>query len=138
MSVHIKVLGDPVAKGRPRFSRGAGGRPTVYTDAKTASYELKIKQAAFGKFDEPFSGPVSVELAVHVGIPRSWSKKRASEAENAPCIVKPDLDNYIKMLDALNGVAWVDDSQICEIKATKVYSSEPGLDILISEYKQID
>jgi Holliday junction resolvase RusA-like endonuclease len=31
-----------------------------------------------------------------------------------------DLDNGIKMMDAFNGVLWVDDRQICEIHAYRM------------------
>ena len=39
---------------------------------------------------------------------------------------KPDIDNAIKAIaDALNGVAYYDDSQIVYIEATKHYAEKP-------------
>jgi Holliday junction resolvase RusA-like endonuclease len=39
--------------------------------------------------------------------------------------LRGDLDNYVKLtLDALNGVAWVDDRQVVRIVAAKMDSPE--------------
>ena len=47
---------------------------------------------------------------------------------------KPDLDNVIKaVLDALNGVAYKDDSRIVRIEARKEYSDSPRLEIHIKD-----
>lgn len=53
-------------------------------------------------------GPVSVALTFH---PKTTKQGRASET-------RLDLDNVIKVtLDALNGVAWVDDRQVVKLVA---------------------
>ena len=45
---------------------------------------------------------------------------------------QPDIDNIMKIvLDALNGVAYHDDSQICKVNFMKMYSENPRLKILI-------
>ena len=45
---------------------------------------------------------------------------------------KPDIDNIMKVvLDALNGVAYFDDKQVCKVNFIKMYSEEPRLKILI-------
>jgi Holliday junction resolvase RusA-like endonuclease len=42
-------------------------------------------------------------------------------------IKKPDLDNLAKFfLDCSNKLLFNDDSQICELRAKKIYSSKPG------------
>ena len=41
---------------------------------------------------------------------------------------KPDIDNVLKVvLDALNGVAYKDDSRVVAVSARKVYSMTPKL-----------
>ena len=49
---------------------------------------------------------------------------------------KPDIDNIVKVVaDALNGVAYHDDTQIVMVVAKKVYSSLEGLDVTVEEHK---
>lgn len=49
---------------------------------------------------------------------------------------KPDMDNIVKVVaDALNGVAYHDDTQIALLSASKIYSDEEGLDIVVGEHK---
>lgn len=48
---------------------------------------------------------------------------------------KPDCDNIAKIIcDALNGIAYYDDSQIVKIEVDKVYNETPGVDVVI-EYQ---
>ena len=49
-------------------------------------------------------------------------------------IKKTDIDNLAKsLLDGMNGVVFKDDSQIVSLHCTKVYASEPGVDIMVKE-----
>ena len=46
---------------------------------------------------------------------------------------KPDLDNVIKsILDALNKVAYHDDTQIVSLSVEKFYSDSPRVEVAIS------
>ena len=43
---------------------------------------------------------------------------------------KPDIDNVMKIvLDALNGVAYKDDSRVVRVEAQKIYGDIPRLEI---------
>ena len=85
---------------------------------------------------EPLETPVGVYLYIRLPIPKSHSKKRTdacSEGLEKP-IKKPDIDNLAKsLLDGMNGVVFKDDSQIVSLHCTKVYASEPGVDIMVKE-----
>lgn len=49
---------------------------------------------------------------------------------------KPDGDNIIKtILDALNGVAYRDDSQICRVYFEKMYAEIAETKVLIKNYE---
>lgn len=132
MEIRITVPGDPVAKGRPRFTRT--GRS--YTPGKTKQFENLVRLAySLQQPDRaPAEGPVDLTVRAYFTIPQSWSKKKQAAAADGlvPKISKPDLDNCLKAVsDGLNKVAWRDDSQINEIHAYKNYSDRPRVDIII-------
>ena len=131
--ITIVMAGSPVAKGRPRFSPKTG---IVYTPAKTARYEDRLAWAAQAAMvGRPlFDGPLTVGVRVFIGIPVSKPKRwieRARGGLEHPT-KKPDADNYAKILDALNKVVWIDDSQIVELLVCKVYSDQPRIEIGVS------
>ena len=135
--MQFHVDGEPVPKGRPKFTSRAGFMRT-YTPRKTVDYELAVKaaaQAAMGPTDL-LETPVGVYLYIRLPIPKSHSKKRREaclSGQEKP-IKKPDIDNLAKsILDGMNGVVWKDDSQIVSLHVTKVYASGSGVDILIKE-----
>ena len=135
--IHFHVEGIPKAKKRPRF-RQFNGIVQSYTDKGTREYEDHVRltsQTAMGT-TEPIETAVGVYLYIRLSIPKSHSKKRTEdclEGREKP-IKKPDIDNLAKsLLDGMNGVVFKDDSQIVSLHCTKVYSSEPGVDIMVRE-----
>lgn len=123
---------DPVAKGRPRFTRTGH----AYTPQKTSHYEEQIR-ALYDLHRGPcFEGPIEVRLQFNMPIPKSATKKMRRQIEEGADahIKKPDLDNLAKaVLDALNGIAFTDDSQIAKIKMEKRYHWCPGVWLQIKE-----
>lgn len=106
--IAFTIPGKPVPKARPRVvNRHA------YTPKKTKDRADLIKQIAAPLFDKPFTGPVCVDVIAVFPIPKSWSKKKKAEMRGMPHTQRPDKDNLEKLpYDALNGIAYVDDSQI--------------------------
>lgn len=79
---------------------------------------------------------VKIEIYVYRKVQKSLSKKKKTQALLGAILptTKPDLDNQIKtILDALNGHAFDDDSQIVQIGARKVYSEQEYVDVYISD-----
>lgn len=115
-SISFDVFGKVRGKGRPRFTRG--GRP--YTPKTTRDYEVDIREAfenASGRPQEPFSGPIAVCIMTYRQLPKSTPKSVIRE----PDTHKPDADNVAKVvLDALNGLAWLDDSQVTRLTVVKL------------------
>ena len=102
-------------KGRARFVRATG---RTYTPDKTAEAMERIRMAfvACGGEPAPEGVPVSVTIATARRMPKSRPKRVAEE----PDVYKPDADNVAKLvLDALNGVAWADDTQVTELRVRK-------------------
>ena len=49
---------------------------------------------------------------------------------------KPDADNIAKIIcDALNNVAYHDDTQVIELIVVKKYAREPKVKVALAEYK---
>lgn len=96
---------------RPRATV-VNGHPSIYNDAKHTLALLEIRKryaAARGALRGDFRGPVIISLVSHRHVPQSWPKRRHGEQDT----VKPDASNILKLVeDALNGIAYRDDSQI--------------------------
>lgn len=51
---------------------------------------------------------------------------------------KPDCDNLWKQVgDAMEGVVYLNDSQICKIEITKIFGTTPRTEILIYQLEQL-
>ena len=134
VTLHLDI--NPVPKGRPRFSK-IGGFVRSYTPKKTSDYEAQVKAIAQSAMTrEPLETPLAAFLYFRLPIPKSYTKKRVAaclSCSERP-IKKPDLDNLAKsVLDALNGVVYLDDAQLVSLHVTKVYSNNPGVDIMVRE-----
>ena len=132
MNLSFTIPGEPVGKGRPKFTMA--GR--AYTPAKTAKYENLVRLAFYEKYSDwkPYEDAVSIKINSYFPIPGSWSKKKKSMAILMKIfkISRPDLDNIIKSVcDGLNEVAWKDDAQIYELYARKAYSENPRTEVEI-------
>jgi Holliday junction resolvase RusA-like endonuclease len=129
--VTVVIGGLPTAKGRPRMTR----RGIAYTPAKTRRYEAHGRLAAQQAMNdcEPITMPVHAEITVDLPVPTSWSTKRrdATLRGDIRPTTRPDIDNYVKMLDTINGIVLHDDSLVVELVATKRYARIPKLTITI-------
>jgi Holliday junction resolvase RusA-like endonuclease len=86
--------------------------------------------------EPPLETPVVVCIYIMFPIPASYSKKRTQDClDNLERPTKkPDIDNIAKSItDAMNGIAYKDDSQIVSMHLTKVYAQTAGVHINISE-----
>lgn len=131
--IHFIVPGQPVGKARARV-----GRFRTYTPENTVNYENLVKSAAFDAMNgsAPMDGMLQVGITAYMQMPKA-SKKRTElmlSGDIRPA-KKPDIDNIIKSaLDALNGVAFLDDKQVVTLFARKYYSDTPRLEIAIKQW----
>ena len=114
--VYIHIPIRPVPKGRPRRARNGG----MFTDPKTRAFERDVafygRDAMALRGMMPIEGPIRAEVILEddeVGVyiePIDVEKSK----------LRGDADNYAKaVLDALNGIAFMDDRQIQELKVVK-------------------
>ena len=130
-------LSEVPAKARPRFDRRSG---RVYTDSKTKEFEDAIggawlRQCGADRCD--FTGEVEVDVEVWRPLAKSNPKKRVGSAD----LMKPDPDNIAKVVcDALNGVAFRDDSQVTYLSVNYNPRTEYGnpvkVQVTVSYYEE--
>lgn len=130
--ITFTVPGRPQGKGRPRFTT-RGGYPRTYTPDATANYEALIKlcwQEAIRGREQAWSrsGQFLLSVIAHFRVPASWPKqrKRMANQQRIRPTVKCDWDNIGKVIcDALNGLAFTDDSKIVCGRVEKYYVRKP-------------
>jgi Holliday junction resolvase RusA-like endonuclease len=109
-----------VAKGNISRNRaGASYDRTKGLRAWTDSIHVECRRARGPDRDRVMCGQVAVRLVFY--LPRPKRMRRPAPT------VKPDLDKLARaVLDALSGVAYEDDAQVCHLVATKHYADEYG------------
>ena len=140
-SVTFHVPGKPQGKARARtFYNPAAGKHVSHTPDNTVLYENLIKDQFLNYADGFYmerGTPVTLRFVARFLPPKSVSKKKQKqmlEGEILP-LKKPDMDNIVKVVaDALNGVAYHDDTQVILVSAKKAYSAMEGLDITVEKY----
>lgn len=140
------IPGKPQGKARARtFYNPKLGRSQSVTPAKTALYENWIKQCFLEQCgDEPGyfeKQPLQMRIYAHFDIPKSTPKKKAEQMAKNQLrpTKKPDADNIAKVVcDALNGLAYHDDTQIVDLQVLKCYAGddEQGVYVVINEIWQ--
>lgn len=136
----FEVEGKIKGKGRPRFSK-CGSFVKTYTPAETASYENLIKlQFKISCGDWYSEEPLKMKITAIHGIVKSATKKDKAKmlgGELKPT-KKPDADNIVKIIcDALNNIAYRDDTQVVELEFKKVYGELEKVIVEIEEIKEV-
>lgn len=136
--IEFTVLGEPVAQGRPRATT-INGNVRMYDPTKSRNFKEYVKlTAAQHAPPELLQGPLKMRVIVYRPSLKSFSKKKAAEAESGLLrpITKPDVDNYVKGIkDACTKVLWHDDSQIVDLSVSKYYSEKPRVEVRVEEVR---
>jgi len=104
----LTIPGQPIPKGRPRFGKGR-----TFTDKRTLSAESAIAAE--------FHRTLGVRHTIETPVTGSIRVRLRFFRENN---IRVDIDNMEKLaLDALNGLAWADDSQIVSLISSKHYDA---------------
>lgn len=135
-SYTFEVTGEIVGKARPRMNTYTG---KAYTPTKTKNYEYLVKQSFLLKYPnaEILEGRASVSILALFQVPKSTSKKNSEKMLNKQIspTKKPDIDNIAKIvLDALNKLAYKDDTQVVDLNIAKAYADRDRLIIKIEEF----
>jgi Holliday junction resolvase RusA-like endonuclease len=143
--IQFYVPGKPQGKARARtFYNRTFGRMESTTPEKTVLYENNIIQSYLDVAKKPqlLQGPLEVSITAYFQIPQSTTKKNREQIAEGKLLPtkKPDADNIAKVVcDALNQVAYGDDTQIIKLEVSKLYadvSNPVGLVVKIKEYER--
>jgi Holliday junction resolvase RusA-like endonuclease len=123
--LEITIPGEPVAQARPKVCV-IRGHAHVY-DAKVnrewrgiAQVHMLEALARAGLTRPPFFGPLRLELLAVFMLARSHWRKLPRRRQHHTS--RPDLSNILKAVeDAGNGILWLDDRQVCEVQAAKIF-----------------
>ena len=104
---------------------GAAGENTCllfYYENLIKSSHLAVSQKFWSK-----DLPVKMDIIAFFPIPKQLKKLLPT--------CSPDLDNVAKSVcDALNGVAYFDDSQICKLSIHKYYAKVPKIIVILGDW----
>lgn len=139
-STTITVAGVPVAQPRQRHTRTGFN----YTPASHPSNTWKALIAM--KWSEAvgqrrYTGPIRLELYLRLPRPQRLSARKFAGLR-VPHSARPDCDNLAKAcMDALNRIAWTDDSSICQLYVEKCYAASgetPHAVIVVSDIQSTE
>lgn len=138
MNNFFTIPGPVQGKARARtFYNGKLGRMQSITPEKTVLYENLIKQQFMQECENTFFNkePLVMMVIAYFPIPKSTTKKDRQLIMDGLLYPtkKPDADNIAKVIcDALNGVAYGDDTQIVSLTVMKEYTdAEPRVEVYI-------
>jgi Holliday junction resolvase RusA-like endonuclease len=132
-TLDLVYYGEPKAQARHRISQLANHMYDPSMGLKEWLVSQIIHQLP--KNFKLVDSEIFMSLKFYRSIPKSTpkNKKILMEAGILLPSKKPDLDNYIKLVqDALNKVLYVDDSQIVLLNSEKFYSSKPRVEITLT------
>jgi Holliday junction resolvase RusA-like endonuclease len=151
MEVRFSIPGEPTGKGRPRTNvmyseKGFVDKKTgktrntlvnEVTPQKTVNYEKLVKAVYADECDNyyfPDGSMLDLRIKAFYGIPKSKSKKDKERMRKRLLrpTKKPDMDNVVKIIaDALNKIAYKDDTQIVDCQCRKFYADDPRVEVSI-------
>jgi Holliday junction resolvase RusA-like endonuclease len=119
--IEIVINGKPHPKQRPRFANGRAYSPKSNTiNTKDIQQQFIVQK----KSNDILTGALYARVCYY--LPKPKGKLRVNSNPFPYATSKPDLDNLLKQtLDALNGLAYEDDSQIVSVATSKLWA-EPN------------
>jgi len=137
MQYILEIPGKPLGKQRHR-----SGKFGSYTPKKTVDFEHYIQLLWVSKYGNHLIDAPGFEIVAYCCFlpPKSTSKKKLELMLNGEMLYvkKPDYDNLAKIVgDALNGIAWRDDSMIVHGDVWKLYRPYQSIKIEINTITKI-
>lgn len=127
MMYTVEIPLKPVPKARPRVSGGH-----AYTPTKTKRFESDV--ATMVRCKMLSLGHKMIKSGVYVSLTFNFRAPTSALVGCPNYTTTSDVDNLIKsILDALNGVSYVDDRQVVQVFATKRWAESDGVVVTVSD-----
>ena len=132
--IKFTIHGKPIALKRHRVAKNGRMYDPSYKDKK----QIWLQIAKF-KPKQPLVGDIMLKVIFTIEYPKKFyrtGKFKHLLKDNIPeyVSVRPDLDNYLKLLlDVMNKGFYVDDSQVVKLQAEKVYGRKGKTEVVIEE-----
>lgn len=107
---------------------------TASSRKKFADWRTDIKQRAIQAMEGESASTQPIRLMCEFQLPVPTSSIRKYQLGWLPHVKRPDVDKLMRaLLDALTGIVWVDDSQVCYAMVNKVYAwnGQPGAEVIV-------
>lgn len=137
--IYFEILEKPMGKQRPRYSSYSR---TMYTPNETKKYEELIREYFYSsvtKKNKLSEKAFRVNIIAIYEPIKSMSKKQKENLirNQSYYTKKSDVDNIAKIvMDALNGIVYKDDAQICELFVQKKYGEKNKIVVEMEELKE--
>ncbi len=133
--ITVEIPGEPHAQGRPR-ARAFAGHAQTYPRTEDTNWKATAQQHMLDACGEPIEGPIKLRVVAIFTCPKSAHRKRLKVPRRYHA-KRPDGDNILKaLMDAANGVLWLDDSQVADARIIKLVGAQgerPKLCVLAEE-----
>lgn len=145
--IEFEIMGEPFGKQRPKATN-INGHIRAYTPEKTIRYENKVLNAYLESIkDTKFEGIVAYEnrpifctIIATFGLSKGdygkkgLNKHGREKLDQYFCDKHIDSDNIAKIIqDALNGVAYYDDKQVCGLLVIKCWGETPSVKVALED-----
>lgn len=144
-SVSLFFPGEPKAIQSVRFAN-VGGFARKYQPKANTDWKGYLKLQTASQLPDEWKlleGPLLLSAEFSYAPLRSMPKRLLRRIEDGDVVYKPtrpDLcDNLMKGLcDALTGVVWRDDAQICRVSSVKRFAMKPGIGLTVRQLEAIE
>jgi Holliday junction resolvase RusA-like endonuclease len=129
----MKFTFDVIPMGTVRIThRGRNNNP--YAN-KYMAYKRGLNLIARTQYKgKPLEGALFAKMVFKMPLPKKGISQKRKVAEGDYVTTVPDIDNLIKgVLDGICKIAFLDDNQISEIRASKIYSENVGIEVEVCE-----
>lgn len=139
-TVRFTVPGAPKGKARARTVRSKRWNILIYARRYYAirEFDQVLLQTGIKQYHFNDGQPLKVTIIAYYPIVKSTNRKKKQQMLEDLMFPtkKPDIDNIAKsILDALNKLAYRDDTQVVTLHMEKHYAEDPRVEVEIEEIK---